>query len=227
MVIDSYRQIPSRVHWRWAAAEIARCLGDKALAGGFNSTRDATCCEAEYLDLCALLARSPHPQPTADGQCLCRVPVLYDAPLVTLGELGILEPAKTKTRHSPADLGLAGEKLIGCVGRWHSMVGVLAFGSRNEARSGRSGQPRSERQLKGALTGLVNRIDLARRPVAEDGVVTPSMCAALLLFFDVFSNGSRGRNPALPRIVQHRGVAEGKSLRALARKIYLLTRDQR
>jgi hypothetical protein len=229
MVIKKpFKQLPRSVSWRWAAAEIARCLGDEALAEAFRSTKDDLCTNQEWFAMEYLQATRPIPQKVdAEGSCACGHIVLFREPIVSMKELEDLDAANPGHRRSPADLGFSKRSQpAGCVSYWLMCVGHYAYGSHRMTRPGRSGRPGSELQLRGALRVLVSKIDTARSALDVKNVVSPATCVALLLFFEVFAGGSRGRNPALPRIVQRNGVATAASLRALAHKIDDLSRER-
>jgi hypothetical protein len=228
MVIKKpFKQLPRSVSWRWAAAEIARCLGDEALAEAFRSTKDDLCTDQEWFAMEYLQATRPVPQKVdAEGSCACGNIVLFREPIVPMKELEHLDAANPGHRRSPADLGFSKNSPAGCVSYWFMCVGHYAFGSHRMTRLGRSGRPGSELQLRGALRVLVRKIEAVRSALEFKNVVSPATCVALLLFFEVFANGSRGLNPAFPRIVQRNGVATAKSLRALAHKIDDLTRER-
>lgn len=228
--VDSYKHLPDKVSWRWAAAEIARCLGDEALAKAFVSTADPHCTNQEWFAMEGLQATRPAPQKVdAEGSCACGNIVLFREPIVPMKELEDLDAANPGHRRSPADLGFSKKSWpAGCVSYWMMCVGHYAFGSHRTTRPGRSGRPGSELHLRGALRVLVHKIGKTRQAALKHtaSLVSPVTCVALLLFFEAFANGGRGRNPALPRIVQRNGVATAKSLRALAHKIDDLTRER-
>ena len=226
VIVDTYKQLPRSVSWRWAAAEVARCLGDPKLAKAFLSSDEELCTMAEWEAMQRLQVTRPAPQEVdGTGNCACDKIVFFKKPILSMKELENLDAANPRQRRSPADLGFGKNHSLpaGCISYWLMCVNHYAFGSHKVTRAGLSGRPGSELHLRGALRVLVRKIEAARSTLR---VVSPVACIALLLFFETFSNGSRGRNAALPRVVQRKGVATGASLRALAHKVDDLVRER-
>jgi hypothetical protein len=226
MVVNGYKQLPRKsVHWRWAAREIVRCLGGAhGLEARFAGTEER-CPPEDFEAMQRFFNSVPGTQPMSPrGDCWCP-PTVYlgQEPLLTPTQLRKFDPASPDRRRAPADLGFGANLPAGCVGFWLDIVQWLAFGEDDAQREGRSGQPGTPWNLRGALNVLARKINSAR---IESDVVSPETCIALMLFFQVFSNGSRGRNRALPRLVQRGGVATAESLRALRKSVHDLTRSE-
>jgi hypothetical protein len=235
---NSYKQLPKTVPWRWAAVEIARCLGDQELARRFRSSSSRTCAHEEFDAMQRLLASRPgHPPVDRVGHCACDLaidpnqpvlPLYFGAPPMSSAELGTFDVSKACRAHSPADLGFV-ENVPGCVYQWlmiveqyASVLGPSAWKRRR--RPGSRGRPSVDLGLRGALLGLHRKVELARREADMPGVVSPATCIALLFFFQVFSIGTQDANPALPKL--RPDVETGARLRVFAKRIEDLIRDQ-
>jgi hypothetical protein len=217
-IVRRYSQIPrGEVHWREAVWLAALCLDGANVAAQIRQNSGDRCTKGEYWAVFRLLYSRPVGSPWCDKDgipyCECRMPVYHRAPLLRPQDLAVLRPASGDwQRHSAGDLGFV-EEPAGCVGAWLDMwSGYRPPPKRPEWK----GRP-TDWDLRGRLFGLVRRIERAREAVGEARVVSPTSCAALLLFFT--EEALEAEFP-LPKVeLLREGVASGASLRKLREEI--------